>query len=646
MTELLDELPCAVLVTDGDGRVLFANAELLALSGRSLAACLAAPMDSLFPAASRIFLQTHVWPTALREGRVSEVHLQMAGEGGARTPVYVNGRRGQWQGAPAYIWSLFVARQRQEFEAVLLEARKRAEESQRLQAESERFTREVADLIPSMVAFWGADLRCRFANKAHFDWFGKDTGQMVGGHVRDLLGDEAFAANEPYITGVLNGQAQTFERAVTKASGESAYALVNYTPQIVDGVVAGFLAVVSDITSLKNAEAALRREAAERQVVLDRLGSRSAALKEAQRLGHIGSWSWQVEGDVVTWSDELFRLYGCDPELGTPSYADQARLYQPESFAQLQGMVAKALATGEPYALKLAFARADGVTGWVDARGECVRDAQGRITGLQGTVQDITARHLVEQRLAEQSLELKRSNEDLERFAYVASHDLQEPLRMVTSYGQLLTRRHLADLKPEAQEFVAYMVDGGQRAQALIRDLLSLARLSSRAQPWAPVSLEATLAAALRPLRLRVRETGAEVSHDPLPTVVADAAQIGQLMANLLGNALKFRGKAAPRVHVGAAREGAGWRISVRDNGIGIEPRYFERIFQMFQRLHLRTEYEGTGIGLAICKKVVERHGGQMGVESTPGQGATFFFTLPDPAPGPPAAAAAQPQEV
>jgi light-regulated signal transduction histidine kinase (bacteriophytochrome) len=346
----------------------------------------------------------------------------------------------------------------------------------------------------------------------------------------------------------------------------------------------------------------------------------------------------------VTWSDELFRIYGRQPELGPPGYAEQALLYRPDSFAQLQDKVAQALAMGEPYALELAFVQPNGAMGWVEARGECVRDAQGQITGLQGTVQDITTRYLAEQRLADQSLELKRSNEDLERFAYVASHDLQEPLRMVTSYGQLLTRRHLADLKPEAQEFVAYMVDGGQRAQTLIRDLLSLARLDSRAKPWTAVSLEATLADVLRPLRLRVQETGAEVSHDPLPTVVADAAQLGQLMANLLGNALKFRGQAAPRVHVAAVREGSGWRISVRDNGIGIEPRYFERIFQMFQRLHLRTDYEGTGIGLAICKKVVERHGGQMGVDSAPGQGSTFFFTLPDHTQGAQAADAANPE--
>jgi light-regulated signal transduction histidine kinase (bacteriophytochrome) len=178
------------------------------------------------------------------------------------------------------------------------------------------------------------------------------------------------------------------------------------------------------------------------------------------------------------------------------------------------------------------------------------------------------------------------------------------------------------------------MVDGGQRAQALIRDLLSLARLDSQARPWQAVALDNTLADTLQQLRLRVQETGATVTHDPLPTVLADARQIGQLMANLVGNALKFCGPAAPSIHVSAVREGSGWRISVRDNGIGIEPRYFDRIFQMFQRLHLRSEYDGTGIGLAICKKVVERHGGRIGVESTPGQGATFFFTLPDHAPG------------
>jgi light-regulated signal transduction histidine kinase (bacteriophytochrome) len=253
--------------------------------------------------------------------------------------------------------------------------------------------------------------------------------------------------------------------------------------------------------------------------------------------------------------------------------------------------------------------------------------------GFVGTVEDVTARRELDAALAERSAELARSNEDLERFAYVASHDLQEPLRMVNSYGQLLLRRHGPGLLPEAQEFLHFMVDGGQRAQALIRDLLTLAQVDStnQAQRRPPVALDAVLADALYALRDRMRASGATVTHDPLPTVRADAAQMGQLLDNLLSNALKFRGPAAPVIHIGAERQGATWRISVSDNGIGVDPKYFDRIFVMFQRLHLRSEHEGTGIGLAICKKVVERHGGQIGLASQSGQGATFFFTLPDP---------------
>ena len=271
---------------------------------------------------------------------------------------------------------------------------------------------------------------------------------------------------------------------------------------------------------------------------------------------------------------------------------------------------------------------------WIWVRGSLTLLQPGKpADGFVGTVEDVTERRELDAALAERSAELARSNEDLERFAYVASHDLQEPLRMVNSYGQLLLRRHGAALLPEAQEFLHFVVDGGQRAQLLIRDLLTLARLDSPGQTprRQAVALDAVLAEALHALRDRLGESEATVTHDPLPTVMADAAQMGQLLDNLLSNALKFRSAAAPVIHVGAERRGAGWRISVSDNGIGVDPKYFDRIFVMFQRLHLRSEHEGTGIGLAICKKVVERHGGQIGLESQLGQGTCFFFTLPDP---------------
>ena len=202
---------------------------------------------------------------------------------------------------------------------------------------------------------------------------------------------------------------------------------------------------------------------------------------------------------------------------------------------------------------------------------------------------------------------------------------------MVSSYGQLLLRRHAAALPDEAREFVGFMVDGGQRAQALVRDLLSLARLDSQAKPFSAVSLQAELRSSLQLLREPIARSAAEISHAPLPSVLGDAGQLGQLLTNLIGNALKFCGPHAPKIHIDVQRAGPNWQFAVRDQGIGIEPRFFERIFVMFQRLHLRSEHPGTGIGLAICKRVVERHGGRIWVESAPGAGATFYFTLPRP---------------
>ncbi|HTL16740.1 MAG TPA: ATP-binding protein [Patescibacteria group bacterium] len=234
-----------------------------------------------------------------------------------------------------------------------------------------------------------------------------------------------------------------------------------------------------------------------------------------------------------------------------------------------------------------------------------------------------------EDQLREASANLQRSNTDLQQFAYLASHDLFEPLRMVTSYLQLLEHRYTPKLDQQGREFVTFAIDGAKRMEALIHDLLEYSRVEIRGRPFQSTDCEEVFAAAVANLKVAIEESGATIAHEQLPTVMADRVQLTQLFQNLIGNAIKFRGERKPQVSLHVQRRDQEWLFVVRDNGIGINPKDFARIFIIFQRLHTRQEYAGTGMGLAICKKIVERHGGRIWGESVPGQGSSFFFTLP-----------------
>ncbi len=231
--------------------------------------------------------------------------------------------------------------------------------------------------------------------------------------------------------------------------------------------------------------------------------------------------------------------------------------------------------------------------------------------------------------LEKTAAELRRSNQELEQFAYVASHDLQEPLRKIASFCNLLESRYADQLDDRASTYLHYIVDGAMRMQALVNDLLLYSRVTTRGQEFAPANMDEILQEAQANLDVAIAECEAQVSCDALPAVFGDGTQLVRLLQNLIGNAIKYRGEAPPQVHLAAAKERDEWVFSVRDNGIGIAPEYAERIFVIFQRLHTREEYGGTGIGLAVCKKIVERHGGRIWVESAEGAGATFRFTLP-----------------
>jgi PAS domain S-box-containing protein len=280
--------------------------------------------------------------------------------------------------------------------------------------------------------------------------------------------------------------------------------------------------------------------------------------------------------------------------------------------------------TGEPFHFQHRFRRADGEYRWHLTRAHAMRDAQGAISMWIGSNTDIH-----EQKEKEE--ELRLANEDLQQFAYSASHDLQEPIRNVAVYSEIVAKRYHNLLDADGQQFLGFLKEGGRRMATLINDLLAYTRAGVREENVAPLDSAAVLRQTLSGLAETIRENGAVVTYGPLPEVPMSEVHLQQVFQNLIGNALKYRTDDPPRIHVSAAPLGAGWRFSVEDNGIGIDPQYKEKIFGVFKRLHRDQKYGGTGIGLAICQRVVERYGGRIWVESEPGKGSTFYFTVPEP---------------
>lgn len=358
-------------------------------------------------------------------------------------------------------------------------------------------------------------------------------------------------------------------------------------------------------------------------------------LAEAQEIAHIGSWEWDIPADRVTWSDELYRIYGYEPGAFEITYSRFLELTVPEERDYVEGLVRRAYETGQFPVYQHRIRRPDGTIRVIHAEGRIEMGDDGKPTRMTGVAQDISERMRAQTELAARADALARSNKELEEFADVASHDLQEPLRTVGSFTQLLAIEFGASADPKVAEYTQFVQDGVRRMQSLIQDLLSYSRVSRQGGNFEPSDLGPALQEALDALKASTKEAGASITHDPMPTLSCDISQLSQVFQNLVGNALKYRGDQPPRIHVGARRNAGEWTFSVADNGIGIEPRHFEKIFVIFQRLHTRERYSGTGIGLAVCKKIVQRHGGRIWVESGgEGKGTTFFFTLPDrPAP-------------
>ncbi|HEY2628769.1 MAG TPA: ATP-binding protein [Usitatibacter sp.] len=529
-----------------------------------------------------------------------------------------------------------------------------------------RVAQELIEVLPVPVYFKGRDGNYLGVNRAWEEFFGISRGEIVGLKVRDIYrGSPAVAERHEAMDEELWAKpgAQSYEIQIATPDGRQ-HQTVFYKATFAgpDGKVEGLIGTIIDVTERAQSEKGVAIENAVARYLgsSDSLGDAIRGIMQVmcERLEWACAARWSLdESDnllhcVETWSID-------DPKVRAFLEVSSRETFVPGT----SGLIRRVLTTGQsvwvadvteqegfiraPLAkaagLRGAFALpvlvGDRVLGAIEFFSRDARNPDKWL--LQITVSvgrqigQLMARREAEGALrdAHDELELKareleRSNEELQQFAYVASHDLQEPLRMVSSYTQLLERRYGDKLDGDAKEFMEFIVDGAARMKQLIEDLLAYSRVGTRGRELARTESGAALAKALANLHIAQEASGAVVTHDPMPPVVADASQLTQLFQNLIGNAMKFHAAGAPRIHVGTETREHVWVFNVKDNGIGLDTQYADRIFMMFQRLHNKTEYAGTGIGLAICKKIVERHGGRIWVDSTPGQGSTFGFTI------------------
>jgi PAS domain S-box-containing protein len=476
-----------------------------------------------------------------------------------------------------------------------------------------KFFRTIIDTIPNLVYVRDANGCYIMVNHATADFFGVTPEEMVGRQISDFISNpqdaEQFQVGDQQV--IAEQKAITSEVCYTSPDGRKCWFATTKVPLVQPDNTTYIFEVATDITEIKQ--------------TTDELARSEERFSKAFHVSPLPTFVSRLSDDtLVDINQGCLDLTGYSRqemightlvELGVLTPQDQKRLWK---MLKKRGSVSDAEITIQTRYRE----KRDGLA-WlelVEIGGE---------TCLLGKFYDITGRKCTEEILAHTVAELGRSNKELEHFAYVASHDLQEPLRKITGFIDLLERQYKGQLDEKADEYIERIVDGADRMQRLITDLLDYSRVGQEEISLTPIDLEAVLGRVLSNLGTEIEENSAVITHDPLPTIQANESLVDRLLQNLIGNAIKFRREETPQVHISAEQKRGELRFSIRDNGIGIDSEDTGKIFMIFQRLHTREEYPGTGIGLAICKKIVERHGGRIWVESKPGQGSTFFFILP-----------------
>ncbi|MBD1929674.1 PAS domain S-box protein [Trichocoleus sp. FACHB-90] len=482
------------------------------------------------------------------------------------------------------------------------------------QANEQRY-RSLAEAMPQIVFSAQPDGNCDYFNQRWVDYTGLTLEESLGYKwISAVHPDDRQQIRRDWYHAVRKSISYESEHRLKRSlDGQYRWHLNRIVPvRDNDGQIVKWLGTSTDIHDRKQMESALRESEGRFRRVVDS--------------NMIGINFWDVFGNVTEANDAFLGMIGYTREdllSGKVLWKDMTPVeYQELDKQKLQEVAATGICT--PFEKE--FFRADGSRVPILIGGALLEENE-----YQGVcyIIDITERKQMEETLSKQAQELARSNAELEEFAYVASHDLQEPLRMVASYTQLLSRRYKGKLDEDADEFITFAVDGANRMQKLIKDLLEYSRVGTRGKEFDPVECEDVLHEAIANLQFAIDESNAIITYDSLPTVRGDSTQLGQLLQNLIGNAIKFHQHIPPRIHIGVEPTENEWIFSVRDNGIGMNLEERDRIFVIFQRLHAREAYPGTGIGLAICKKIVERHGGQIWVDSQVGQGSVFYFTIP-----------------
>jgi PAS domain S-box-containing protein len=460
-------------------------------------------------------------------------------------------------------------------------------------------------------------------NKALCDLLGYSESELLQKRFHDVTHPEDLAEDERYLPLNLSGELDNFQREkrFVHKNGSVVWALLTVsTVRSQDGKVLHFINQIYDITDRKQTEDMIRASEERYRTIVETV-TEGIIVQDAT--GKIVMANTRAQAMLGFSLEEMINL--SSPTPGWRAVREDGSPLPSEEFPSRTALRTGVIQRNEI----MGIYKSSGDLMWMLVNASPLYTAPSQTpNGVLTSFTDITLIKEVNRMLQERAMQLEQSNRDLQDFAYVASHDLQEPLRMVSSYVQLLEKRYKDKLDDNAKEFIHYAVDGAKRMQQLVNDLLSYSRVASQHKLQKEVSLGLVLERALSNLELRIQETNAKITHDPLPALTVDATQLMQLFQNLVGNALKFC-QQQPVIHLGASKQGDTWRFCVRDNGIGMKPEELERIFKPFQRLHTRDKYEGTGIGLSVCRRIVERHGGRLWVESEEGKGSTFFFTLP-----------------